>query len=139
MNGWDYHIDEVPEGDARKLVTLEKDGMVWIGIRAFHHETKTWLNNGADLGERVVAWRDLPEPANPRGFAGKSQSAPIPSRADADDLELAKPVLRDKPSTSYLQRRLGWTYNHASAVIETLEAQGFISKPDSAGRRQLIG
>lgn len=66
MNGWNYNVTEVPEGDARKIVTLERDDMVWVGIRAFHHEQKVW--NG-DSGDRVVAWRDLPEPASPRYMA----------------------------------------------------------------------
>ena len=66
MNGWNYDLENIPEGDARKIVTLEKDGMTWVGIRAFNHNDKTWMNNGADIDERVVAWRDLPTPADPK-------------------------------------------------------------------------
>lgn len=69
LNGWNYDLENIPEGDARKLVTLEKDEMIWVGVRAYHHTTKTWLNNGVETNERVIAWRDMPEPANPRYFA----------------------------------------------------------------------
>jgi hypothetical protein len=47
-----------PEGgDCRKLVTLELDGMIWVGIRAFNGQ---WMNNGQREKASVLAWRDLP-------------------------------------------------------------------------------
>ncbi len=68
VDSWNYDVQNVPDGDARKIVTLEKDGMTWVGIRAFHHADKKWLNGGAETDERVVAWQDLPQPADPRCF-----------------------------------------------------------------------
>ena len=60
-DGWHYRRDGVPEGgDARKLVTLEHDGMRWIGIRAFNHKHRHWMNNNEPELATVKAWRDLP-------------------------------------------------------------------------------
>lgn len=48
-------------------------------------------------------------------------------------------VIRDKkPTISYLQRRLGIGYNKAATLIEKMEEEGIISKPDSTGKRSLL-
>jgi S-DNA-T family DNA segregation ATPase FtsK/SpoIIIE len=48
-------------------------------------------------------------------------------------------VLRDKrPTTSYLQRRLGIGYNRAASLIERMEADGIISAPNRTGKREVI-
>lgn len=64
-DGWHYR-DKPTEGDARKIVTLQEDGMTWVGIRAFHFQNQTWLHNNEPEKAHVLAWRDLDEPA--RGF-----------------------------------------------------------------------
>lgn len=65
-----------------------------------------------------------------------------------DALAQAKQIFLDQPpnaegrrggSVSYLQRRAQWGYNHAAAVVEELEAQGWLSEPDHAGRRTVLG
>lgn len=70
------------------------------------------------------------------------------SPAPANEIEAAKQVFRDGPkhedgrskaSTSYLQRKMQWTYNRAAAVIEALVAEGWVTEPDSAGRRFVLG
>jgi hypothetical protein len=48
-------------GDCRKLVTLEQDGMIWVGIRAYG--SAGWVNNGRIETAKVLAWQDLPQPA----------------------------------------------------------------------------
>lgn len=67
---------------------------------------------------------------------------------EPSDMEKAKQVYRDKPkdaqgrmtgSTSYLQRKMQWGYNHAAAVIEQLEADGWLTAPDHSGVRLVIG
>lgn len=69
--GWN---DGVPDGgDCRKLVTLEKDGMIWVGIRAW--SGAGWLNNGTRSDEKVLAWRDMPPPAYSDGLM-QPMSAP---------------------------------------------------------------
>lgn len=62
-DGWDYS-QNVTGYDGRKLVTLEEDGMIWIGIRAW--SGSRWLNNGEPERAKVIAWRNLPPIA--RGY-----------------------------------------------------------------------
>jgi S-DNA-T family DNA segregation ATPase FtsK/SpoIIIE len=48
-------------------------------------------------------------------------------------------VLRDKKaSTSYVQRRLQIGYNRAATLIERMEADGVISAPNHAGKREIL-
>jgi len=48
-------------------------------------------------------------------------------------------VLRDrKASTSYIQRRLGIGYNRAATIIERMEEEGLISRPNHAGKREIM-
>jgi S-DNA-T family DNA segregation ATPase FtsK/SpoIIIE len=49
-------------------------------------------------------------------------------------------VLRDhRPTTSYLQRRLGIGYNRAASLIERMETDGIISAPNRTGKREVLG
>jgi S-DNA-T family DNA segregation ATPase FtsK/SpoIIIE len=43
-----------------------------------------------------------------------------------------------KASTSYLQRQLRVGYNNAARLIERMEQDGFVSKPDHVGRREVL-
>lgn len=48
-------------------------------------------------------------------------------------------VLRDKkPTTSYIQRRLSIGYNKAADLIDQMEANGIISPPNAAGKREIL-
>ncbi len=48
-------------------------------------------------------------------------------------------VLADrKPTTSYLQRRLGIGYNRAASLIERMENEGIIGAPGRTGRREIL-
>ncbi|MBO4520996.1 MAG: DNA translocase FtsK 4TM domain-containing protein [Alphaproteobacteria bacterium] len=48
-------------------------------------------------------------------------------------------VLRDrKASTSYIQRQLRIGYNRAADLIDQMEAQGVISAPNHAGKREIL-
>ncbi len=48
-------------------------------------------------------------------------------------------VLRDKkPSTSYVQRRLGVGYNKAASLIERMEKEGIISAANGTGKREIL-
>ena len=48
-------------------------------------------------------------------------------------------VLRDKKaSTSYIQRRLQIGYNRAARLIEQMEEEGMISKPNHQGKREIL-
>ncbi len=43
-----------------------------------------------------------------------------------------------KASTSYLQRQLRVGYNNAARLIERMEADGLVGKPDHVGRREVL-
>lgn len=48
-------------------------------------------------------------------------------------------VRRDKrPTTSYLQRRLGIGYNKAATLIERMESEGIVSVPGPGGKRTIL-
>jgi S-DNA-T family DNA segregation ATPase FtsK/SpoIIIE len=48
-------------------------------------------------------------------------------------------VLRDqKPSISYLQRRLSIGYNRAADLIERMEDEGIVGPADRSGRREIL-
>ena len=44
----------------------------------------------------------------------------------------------NRPSISYLQRRLGIGYNRAANLIEKMEQEGVVSKPNSMGKRRVL-
>ncbi|STQ85688.1 DNA translocase FtsK [Helicobacter muridarum] len=60
--------------------------------------------------------------------------------ADSGLLEEAKAIiLRDnKASISNLQRRLSIGYNKAATLIEALQAEGFVSAPNTKGERSIL-
>ena len=43
-----------------------------------------------------------------------------------------------KVSTSYIQRRLQIGYNRAASLIERMEDDGMISKPNHQGKREIL-
>ncbi|WP_238699460.1 DNA translocase FtsK 4TM domain-containing protein [Helicobacter saguini] len=49
-------------------------------------------------------------------------------------------IMRDqKTSISYIQRQLGIGFNKAANIIEQLEKEGFLSAPNSKGKRDILG
>ena len=48
-------------------------------------------------------------------------------------------LARGHASSVVIQRALGVKYNDAASFILRMEAEGFLSKPDSDGRRKIIG
>ncbi len=53
--------------------------------------------------------------------------------------QAVKVVLRDKRcSTSYIQRRLGIGYNRAASLIERMEKEGLVGKPNHVGKREIL-
>lgn len=53
-------------------------------------------------------------------------------------IERARQFALEKPSISYIQRKLGIGYNHACELMEHFEAAGLISGPDFYGRRHVL-
>jgi S-DNA-T family DNA segregation ATPase FtsK/SpoIIIE len=48
-------------------------------------------------------------------------------------------VLRDqKASTSYIQRRLQIGYNRAASIMERMEQEGVVGRPNHAGKREIL-
>jgi S-DNA-T family DNA segregation ATPase FtsK/SpoIIIE len=65
-----------------------------------------------------------------------------PGSGDDDGDNYAKAIevvaAAQKASTSYLQRQLRVGYNNAARLIERMEQDGFVSKPDHVGRREVL-
>ncbi len=47
-------------------------------------------------------------------------------------------VEEKRASTSYVQRRLGIGYNRAANLLERMESDGIVSKPNAAGKREIL-
>jgi S-DNA-T family DNA segregation ATPase FtsK/SpoIIIE len=58
--------------------------------------------------------------------------------ADLYDQAVAVVVRDRKASTSYVQRRLGIGYNRAASLIERMEAEGVVSRPNHSGKREIL-
>lgn len=76
-------------------------------------------------------------------FLGESAANPgaFEKAGEGGMLDEAKAViLKDnRASISNLQRRLNIGYNKAATLIETLQAEGFLSAPNSKGERTILG
>ena len=60
---------------------------------------------------------------------------------DKDELyQTAVEIIRTegKASTSFLQRKLQIGYNRAARIIDTMEADGIVSKANHVGKRDVI-
>lgn len=63
------------------------------------------------------------------------------SSGESDPLydQAVRKVLEDKrPTTSYVQRRFNIGYNRAANLLEAMEDAGIISKPNPAGKREIL-
>jgi hypothetical protein len=70
-DAWKYSGHPEEGKDARCLVTLLDGGMVWVGIRAWHHAGKYWMNNSEPERHQVLAWKPLDSPARGRWLRGQ--------------------------------------------------------------------
>jgi DNA segregation ATPase FtsK/SpoIIIE-like protein len=53
------------------------------------------------------------------------------------EVEVARRFAREKPSTSYLQRKMQIPYSHAMRLMEVLEAERFVTPRRANGSRDL--
>jgi S-DNA-T family DNA segregation ATPase FtsK/SpoIIIE len=72
---------------------------------------------------------------DPYGLLGSGNGE---SGDDLYDKALAIVAHERKATTSYIQRRLQIGYNRAATLIERLEADGVISKPNHKGIREVL-
>jgi S-DNA-T family DNA segregation ATPase FtsK/SpoIIIE len=70
------------------------------------------------------------------GDGGRAASGDDEADAYARAIDIV--AAAQKASTSYLQRQLRVGYNNAARLIEQMEADGFVSKPDHVGRREVL-
>ena len=66
-----------------------------------------------------------------------------PTGEDDAETQLYKKAIQivaesQKASTSYLQRQLRVGYNSAARLIERMEKDGLVSRPDHVGRREVL-
>lgn len=94
-----------------------------------------------EQGEPVYVEAVIAE--EPEGMSGGGASAGTMGAGGGADGDLydqaVAVVLRDKkPSISYVQRQLRVGYNKAADLIERMEREGVLSKPNIAGKRDIL-
>jgi DNA segregation ATPase FtsK/SpoIIIE-like protein len=95
------------------------------------------LQWGADpaIAFDIRALKTSPATSNaPNKPAGISHGG-VPTESE---LAMALGFILEKPSVSYIQRRMGLTYNRAMAIMETLENDGVVSRPSKSGARTIL-
>ncbi len=77
-------------------------------------------------------------PGGRSGSNGGAGGAGADDEADSYARAIDIIAQAQKASTSYLQRQLRVGYNNAARLIERMEQDGFVSKPDHVGRREVL-
>ena len=79
--------------------------------------------------------------AEPDEELSVAETAPLNGSGESDLYQRAKRVVSEsgKISISYIQRRLEIGYNRAARLVEEMENEGFVSAPNSQGRREILG
>ena len=74
-------------------------------------------------------------------YGDEKNTSNINKNDDKDELyKTAVEIVRTegKASTSFLQRKLQIGYNRAARIIDTMEADGIVSKANHVGKRDVI-
>lgn len=87
------------------------------------HPVPQWMLEAMDLDKSAL-----------RTFA----MAKIHDWFSIEEIETAEALLREKVSTSFLQRKMMIGYNRAASIMTMFEKRGLVSEPTSAGVRTLI-
>lgn len=97
--------------------------------------------------EKIVDFlKDQEEVCYDENFLQDSKNSSLINDTFSDDNEVdelyedAKRIILEdqKTSISYIQRRLNIGYNRSANIIERLTKEGFLSEPDSKGKRQIL-
>ncbi|MBZ7935963.1 cell division protein FtsK [Campylobacter sp. B0100352/1] len=97
--------------------------------------------------EKIVDFlKDQEEVCYDENFLQDSKNSSLVNDTFSDDNEVdelyedAKRIILEdqKTSISYIQRRLNIGYNRSANIIERLTKEGFLSEPDSKGKRQIL-
>ncbi|MBZ7939621.1 cell division protein FtsK [Campylobacter sp. W0014] len=97
--------------------------------------------------EKIVDFlKDQEEVCYDENFLQDSKNSSLINDTFSDDNEVdelyedAKRIILEdqKTSISYIQRRLNIGYNRSANIIEKLTKEGFLSEPDSKGKRQIL-
>lgn len=131
-------------GGAEKL--LGNGDMLFIGPGKNNPERVhgAFVTDG-EVNRICDAWRERGKPdyidvvSNQGDFMENSRSA---NTSDGEDVlydeALAFVLDSGKTSISAIQRKLSIGYNRAANIVESLERNGVLSKPDNSGRRTMI-
>jgi DNA segregation ATPase FtsK/SpoIIIE, S-DNA-T family len=97
----------------------------------------TYLREQAepDYLEEVTEEADL---SDVPGFAGANVGGNTSGEDTLFDQAVAVVARERKASTSFIQRHLQIGYNRAARIIEEMEAQGMVGKPNHVGKREVL-
>ncbi len=97
--------------------------------------------------EKVVEhWRSQGEPCYLEAVTAEEETAPAGGAGGAGsaagdelyDQAVAIVAREGKASTSFIQRHLQIGYNRAARLIERMEAEGVVGKPNHVGKREIL-
>ncbi len=87
----------------------------------------------------VDAVTEAAEEEAPEGGAGNPGGASAGGEKDPlYDQAVQLVIESQRPSSSYVQRRFNIGYNRAANLIESMERAGIVSKPNAAGKRDVL-
>ncbi len=87
----------------------------------------------------VDAVTEAPEETTAGTAAGGNGSVSTAGEKDPLYDQAVELVIRSqRPSSSYVQRNFGIGYNRAANLIESMERAGIVSKPNAAGKREVL-
>jgi S-DNA-T family DNA segregation ATPase FtsK/SpoIIIE len=72
------------------------------------------------------------------GFANLGAGGNTTGEQSLFDKAVAVVARERKASTSFIQRHLQIGYNRAARIIEEMEAQGMVGKPNHVGKREVL-
>jgi S-DNA-T family DNA segregation ATPase FtsK/SpoIIIE len=97
----------------------------------------TYLRDQAEP-EYVEDVTEEPDLSDVPGFANGTLGGNTSGEESLFDQAVAVVARERKASTSFIQRHLQIGYNRAARIIEEMEAQGMVGKPNHVGKREVL-